>query len=59
MLAWPGHLLGYRSNRELLEDVKTVAEGFGRDMHSFLSHHRIACGDQVKIPWGDSRNACL
>jgi hypothetical protein len=53
------HLLGYRSNRELLENTKTADEDSDGDGRSFFSHHRIACGDQVKIPWGDSRNACL
>jgi len=49
LLAWLNSLLGYRSNRELLEDTKTVAEGFGADGHSFLFHHLIARGSQVKI----------
>lgn len=29
LLAWLNRLLGYKSNRALLEDCKTVAEGFG------------------------------
>jgi hypothetical protein len=31
LLAWLNSLLGYGSNRELLEDTKTVAEGFAAD----------------------------
>jgi len=36
LLAWVNSLMGYPSNRALLEDTKTVAEGFGVDGHSFL-----------------------
>ena len=53
LLAWLNSLLGYQSNRELLEDTKTVAEGFGADGRSFLYHHLIARGSQVKIPADD------
>jgi hypothetical protein len=53
------HLLGYRSNRELLENTKTADEDSGGDGRSFLSHHLIARSNQVKIPWGYSRNAYL
>ncbi|MCS7009867.1 MAG: DEAD/DEAH box helicase family protein, partial [Anaerolineales bacterium] len=53
LLSWLNDLLGYQSNRELLEDCKTVAEGFGADGRSFLYHHLIARGSQVKIPTDD------
>jgi hypothetical protein len=53
LLAWLNSLLGYGSNRELLEDTKTVAEGFGADGRSFLYHHLISRGSQVKIPPDD------
>jgi len=53
LLAWLNSLLGYGSNRELLEDTQTVAEGFGADGHSFLYHHLIARGSQVKIRAAD------
>jgi hypothetical protein len=53
LLAWLNSLLGYESNRKLLEDTKTVAEGFGADGRSFLYHHLIARGSQVKIPPDD------
>lgn len=49
LLAWLNQLLGYNSNRELFEDTKTVAEGFGADGRSFLYHHLIARGSKVKI----------
>jgi hypothetical protein len=53
LLAWLNSLLGYGSNRELLEDTKTVAEGFAADGHSFMYHHLIARGGQVQIPAAD------
>lgn len=53
LLAWLNGLLGYASNRALLEDCKTVAEGFGADGKSFIQHHLIARGSQVKIPADD------
>jgi hypothetical protein len=53
LLAWLNSLLGYESNRKLLEDTQTVAEGFGADGRSFLYHHLIARGSQVKIPAAD------
>jgi len=53
LLAWLNSLLGYPSNRALLEDTKTAAEGFGADGRSFLYHHLIARGSQVRIPPDD------
>jgi hypothetical protein len=53
LLAWLNSLLGYESNRKLLEDTQTVAEDFGEDGHSSLYHHLIARGNQVKIPAAD------
>jgi len=53
LLAWLNSLLGYSSNRALLEDCKSVDEGFGPDGRSFLYHHLLARGSQVKIPADD------
>jgi hypothetical protein len=53
LLAWLNSLLGYRSNRDLLADTKTVAEGFAADGHSHLYHHLIARGSRVSIPADD------
>lgn len=50
LLAWLNSLFGYKSNKELLEDTRNIAEGFGADGRSFLYHHLIARGGQVKIP---------
>jgi len=53
LLAWLNHLLGYPSNREILADMKEVAEGFASDGHSHLYHHLLARGSKVNIPEGD------
>ncbi|HOK57680.1 MAG TPA: DEAD/DEAH box helicase family protein [Methanothrix sp.] len=53
LLAWLNSLFGYTSNRALLEDCKSVGEGFGPDGRSFLYRHLIARGNQVKIPADD------
>ncbi|MCS7325663.1 MAG: DEAD/DEAH box helicase family protein [Thermoflexales bacterium] len=53
LLSWLNDLLGYKSNRELLEGCKAANEGFGPDGRSFLYHHLIARGSQVKIPTDD------
>jgi len=49
LLAWLNSLLGYHTNRDLLEDTKEVAEGFRADGHSHLYHHLIARGGKVQI----------
>ena len=53
LLAWLNSLFGYVSNRALLEDCKSVEEGFGPDGRSYLYHHLVARGSQVKIPADD------
>jgi hypothetical protein len=53
LLAWLNSLFGYKTNRELLEDVKGVAEGYGADGHSYVCYHLLARGDAVKIPRTD------
>ena len=53
LLAWLNRLLGYKSNKNLLEDCKKVAEGFASDGHSHLYYHLLARGDKVKIPKED------
>jgi hypothetical protein len=49
LLAWLNSLFGYKSNRDALENTKNVAEGFDASGHSFLLHHLLARGSQVKI----------
>ena len=49
LLVWLNSLLGYGSNREMLEDCKRADEGFRADGHSFLYHHLIARGSKIQI----------
>jgi hypothetical protein len=53
LLAWLNSLLGYRRNRDLLDDTKEVGEGFSSDGHSHLYHHLIARGGKMQIPEAD------
>jgi len=53
LLAWLNGLLGYKHNRDLLEDTKDTAEGFDADGHSFIYHHLIGRGSRVKVSSGD------
>jgi len=49
LLAWLNDLFGYKSNRDLLSDIKEIAEGFDASGRSFVSHHLRARGDKLKI----------
>jgi hypothetical protein len=49
LLAWLNSLLGYKSNKEMLEDTKSADEGFNAAGRSFLYHHLIGRGSKVKI----------
>jgi len=49
LLAWINSLLGYKKNRELLSDTKSAAEGFDASGRSFLYHHLLGRGSEVKI----------
>jgi len=53
LLSWLNRLLGYENNRKLLEDAKPAAEGFDATGKSFLHHHLIGRGSEVKIPVED------
>ena len=53
LISWLNEQLGYKSNRDLLEDTRDVGEGFHADGHSYLYHHLIARGGQVLIPETD------
>ena len=53
LLAWLNHLLGYKRNRDLLVDTKNTDEGFDATGRSFLYHHLIGRGSQVKIAADD------
>jgi len=49
LLAWLNSLFGYKDNRELLSDLKDVAEGFDPYGRSYVFHHFAGRGDKVKI----------
>ena len=53
LLAWLNDLFGYRSNREMLGDLRDTAEGFDATGRGHLWHHLAARGDQVKVPRTD------
>ena len=53
LLAWLNNLFGYKSNRDLLADMKEADEGFDASGRSFVYHHLVARGDKVKIPPAD------
>lgn len=53
LLAWLNNLLGYKQNKDLLEDAKNLAEGFDASGRSFIYYHLISRGSQVKIPKED------
>lgn len=49
LLAWLNDLLGYKNNRDLLEDVKKADEGFDAHGRSYICQRLISRGSQVKI----------
>ncbi len=53
LLAWLNSLLGYTKNKDLLADTKGAGEGFDDSGRSFLYHHFMGRGSQVRIPAGD------
>ncbi|MCG6533625.1 MAG: DEAD/DEAH box helicase family protein [Syntrophales bacterium LBB04] len=53
LLAWINSLLGYKRNKDLLADTKGADEGFDASGRSFLYHHLIGRGSQVKITSAD------
>ncbi|MBI4446878.1 MAG: DEAD/DEAH box helicase family protein [Acidobacteria bacterium] len=53
LLAWLNSLFGYESNRDLLTDMKDVAEGFDSSGRSYIFHQIEALGDRVRIPLQD------
>jgi len=53
LLAWLNRLFGYKSNRDLLKDVKEAGEGFDASGRSYVYHHLEARGDKVQVPLAD------
>jgi hypothetical protein len=50
LVAWLNSLLGYKTNRELLADMKEAQEGFDPYGQSFIRHRLAGRGDKVRIP---------
>lgn len=55
LLAWLNSLFGYRSNKELLADMKDAGEGFDSDGRSFIYHRLAGRGDKLQIPLEELR----
>lgn len=55
LLAWLNSLLGYRSNKELLADIKDAGEGFDSDGRSFIYHRLVGRGHKLQIPLEELR----
>ena len=53
LLAWLNDLFGYKSNKELLSDMKEADEGFDPYGRSFIYHRLIGRGDKLNIPQSD------
>ena len=53
LLAWLNDLFGYRSNQELLSDMRETDEGFDPHGRSFIYHRIVGRGDKLNIPLGD------
>ncbi len=50
LLAWLNSLFGYKSVKELLNDVKQADEGFDNYGRSYIYHHLVGRGEKLKIP---------
>ncbi|OIQ10580.1 type III restriction enzyme, res subunit [Moorella thermoacetica] len=50
LLAWLNSLFGYKSNKEMLTDLKDTEEGFDPEGRSFVYHHLVGRGDKLRIP---------
>ncbi len=53
LLGWMNHLLGYESNRELLEDCKRLSEGVNSDGHTYIYHHMLARQGRLRLELED------
>jgi len=53
LLAWLNDLFGYKSNQELLSDMKEADEGFDPYGRSFIYHRLVGRGDKLNISLSD------
>ncbi len=49
LLAWLNSLFGYKTNAELLADIKPAGEGFDADGRSYVYHQLVGRGEKVKV----------
>ncbi len=53
LLAWLNDLFSYKSNQELLSDMKEADEGFDPYGRSFIYHRLVGRGEKLNIPLSD------
>ena len=53
LLAWLNDLFGYKTNQELLSDMKEADEGFDPYGRSFIYHRLVGRGDKLNISLSD------
>jgi len=53
LLVWLNYLFGYKSNQELLLDMKEADEGFDPYGRSFIYYRLVGRGDKLNIPLSD------
>ncbi|MDP2856366.1 MAG: restriction endonuclease subunit R, partial [Bacillota bacterium] len=53
LLAWLNSLVGYKTNAELLSDIKQAGEGFDADGRSYVYHHLVGRGAKLKVGLAD------
>ena len=53
LLAWLNNLFGYKSNQELLSDMREADEGFDSYGRSFIYHRLVGRGDKLNVALTD------
>ncbi|MSQ15095.1 MAG: restriction endonuclease subunit R [Dehalococcoidia bacterium] len=53
LVGWLNRLFGYRTNAELLADIKQAGEGFDADGRSYIYHHLVGRGQKLRVPLAD------
>lgn len=53
LLGWLNSLFGYKTNRDLLTDIKEVDEGFDASGRSYIYYQLQARGKKVRLPLAD------
>ena len=50
LLSWLNRMFGYAGNKELLSDIRKAGEGYDAHGKSYIYHHLVGRGEQVKFP---------